>query len=32
MALKRLKTLEFEGNPDHLHENRKNRKKWKEFA
>ena len=32
MALKRLKTLEFEGNPDHLQENRKNRKKWKEFA
>ena len=28
MALKRLKTLEFEGNPDHLLENRKNRKKF----
>ena len=32
MALKRLKTLEFDGNPDHLTENRKNRKKWEEFA
>lgn len=32
MALKRLKTLEFGRNHDHLHENRKNRKKWKEFA
>lgn len=32
MALKRLKTLEFEGNPDHLPENRKNQRKWKEFA
>lgn len=27
MALKRLKTLEFEGNPDHLPENRKNQRK-----
>lgn len=32
MALIWLKTLEFEGNPDHLPENRKNRQKWKEFA
>ena len=32
MALKRLKTLEFEGNPDHLPENRQNRQKWKEFS
>ncbi len=32
MALKRLKTCEFERNPDQLHENRKNRKKWKTFT
>lgn len=32
MALKRLKTFEFEENPDYLPENRKNRQKWKEFA
>ena len=32
MALIWLKTLEFEGNHDHLPENRKNRQKWKEFA
>ena len=32
MALIWLKTHEFEGNPDHLPENRQNRQKWKEFA
>lgn len=32
MALKQLKTLEFEENPDHLPENRQNRQKWKEFV
>lgn len=32
MALIWFKTLEFEENPDHLPENRKNRQKWKEFA
>lgn len=28
MAFKRLKTREFERNPDQLPENRKNRQKW----
>lgn len=32
MALIWLKTLEFEENPEHLPENRKNRQKWEEFA
>ena len=32
MALKRLKTCEFGRNPDHLPENRKNKRKWKEFV
>lgn len=32
MALIWLKTHEFEENPDHLPENRKNHRKWKEFA
>ena len=31
MALKRLKTCEFGRNPDHLPENRKNQRKWKEL-
>lgn len=31
MALIWLKTHEFEENPDHLPENRKNQRKWKEF-
>ena len=32
MALIWLKTLEFEENPDHLPEKRKNRQKWKKFT
>ena len=32
MALKRLKTCEFERNPDQLPENRKNRQKWATLA